>query len=163
HYESALSTAHKALAKLVPLASTTPTETFRTAMLSLGNFGIGPAVPIIAVGDTPDICPALAKQSAPLLKVSQQPLRPGTARSRTPGGHRSASSIRATARARARGVRGRPRFAAELHARCDGRRGAQRCARWKRAAAEWRRTRAAPLVHALVACARSARAPWHAL
>jgi hypothetical protein len=76
-YENALNAAHKALAALVTKGAATLAEDYRTAMLSLGNFGIGPAVPNIAVGDTPDIRTALARQAAAMLKISAARLSQG--------------------------------------------------------------------------------------
>jgi hypothetical protein len=70
-YETALNTAHKNLAKLAAAAATTPADDLRSAMLALGNFGIAPALPAIAVGDTPEIRATLARQAASLLKISQ--------------------------------------------------------------------------------------------
>ena len=78
-YENGLNAAHKALASLVSKGAATLAEDFRTAMLNLGNFGIGPAVPNMAVGDTPDIRTALARQAAALLKISGARLDQGTA------------------------------------------------------------------------------------
>jgi hypothetical protein len=79
HFENALNAAHVALNKLVTAAATTLAEDMRTAMLKLGDFGIGPAVPSIAVGDTPEIRQTLAKQAAALLKISKQRLDRGAA------------------------------------------------------------------------------------
>ena len=74
HYESSCNAAHVALTNLVAHAATTVADTMRTAMLTLGMFGIPQAVPNIAVGDTPDIRTALATQAAAMLKISKQRL-----------------------------------------------------------------------------------------
>jgi hypothetical protein len=77
--ENGLNAAHKALTSMVAKTATTLADTFRTAMLSLGNYGVQPAVPCIAVGDTPDIRTALARQAAAMLKISGSRLDQGTA------------------------------------------------------------------------------------
>ncbi|CAG1012344.1 hypothetical protein BURK2_04497 [Burkholderiales bacterium] len=78
-YENGLNAAHKTLASLVSKGAATLAEDFRTAMLKLGDFGIGPAVPGIAAGDTPDIRTALASQAAAMLKISGPRLERGAA------------------------------------------------------------------------------------
>jgi hypothetical protein len=74
HYEAGLNLAHVALTNAVARVTTTTAESFRTAMLALGAFSVGPFVPNIAVGDTPEIRAALAAQSAAMLKISRQRL-----------------------------------------------------------------------------------------
>ena len=78
HYEAELSGAHTALTGLVA-ANTTAAEDLRAAMLRVGTLGIGPAVPNIAVGDTPDIRAALVQQANALLKSSQARIDQDTA------------------------------------------------------------------------------------
>jgi hypothetical protein len=78
HYEGELSDAHTALSGLVG-ASAPAAEDLRTAMLRVGALGIGPAVPNIAVGDTPDIGAALIQQAKALLKNSQARIDQDTA------------------------------------------------------------------------------------
>jgi hypothetical protein len=70
HYEAELSDAHTALLGLVG-ASAPAAEDLRAAMLRVGALGIGPAVPNIAVSDTPEIQAALIQQANALLKTSQ--------------------------------------------------------------------------------------------
>jgi hypothetical protein len=78
HYEGELSNAHTALLGLVT-ASTTAAEDLRVAMLRVGTLGIGPAVPNISVGDTPEIRAALIQQANALLKASQARIDQDTA------------------------------------------------------------------------------------
>ena len=119
-YENVLNAAHKALAKLAAAPATTLAEDFRTAMLNVGNFGVGPAMPVVAVGDTPDIRAALARQAASMLKISQARLDQGTALRAKP----AATDTRAQCEqliARARAVYGAdfvplPRFTLDLAA-----------------------------------------------
>lgn len=73
HFEAALFNAHRALSTLVADASATA-ESLRTAMLSLGDFGVGPFVPSVAVGDTPEIRAALVQQASAMLRVGKQRL-----------------------------------------------------------------------------------------
>jgi hypothetical protein len=68
--ENALNAAHKGLSNLVAKTATTTAESLRAALLKLGAFGIGPAVPVSASGENPASVAALANQSAALLKVS---------------------------------------------------------------------------------------------
>jgi hypothetical protein len=68
--ENSLNAAHKLLANMVTKGASTLAEDLRTGMLALGAYGIGPAVPCLAVGDTPDIRSALLRQAAALLKIS---------------------------------------------------------------------------------------------
>jgi hypothetical protein len=79
HYESSLNAAHVVLTNLVSKGAATVAEDFRTAILNLATFGIGPAVPCSAVGDTPDIRNALARQAASMLKISGARLNQMTA------------------------------------------------------------------------------------
>lgn len=78
-YENGLNAAHKTLASLVSKAADTLAEDFRTAILNLGHFSVEPAVPGVAVGDTPEIRSALARQAAAMLKVSGPRLEQGAA------------------------------------------------------------------------------------
>ncbi len=78
-YENSFNAAHVLLAGLVANAATTLAESTRTAMLSLGMFGIPQAVPNIAADDTPEIRAALAQQAAAMLKISQARLDKGAA------------------------------------------------------------------------------------
>ena len=68
--ENALQAAHSALTTLVGQGTGAAPESLRTAMLAVGAFGIGPAVPNVVLGDTADIRAALLRQAAALLKVS---------------------------------------------------------------------------------------------
>ena len=53
--ENALNAAHKALTNLIARITTTTTaEMLRTALLKLGAFGIAPAVPVSAAGESAD-------------------------------------------------------------------------------------------------------------
>jgi len=79
HYESSFNAAHVLLTSLVAHAATTLAESTRTAMLSLGMFGIPQAVPKSAVGDTPEIRAALAQQAAAMLRISKPRLDKGEA------------------------------------------------------------------------------------
>jgi hypothetical protein len=72
-YEDALRDAHARLLALVEDTAAT-TESLRSAMLALGMFGVEPFVPNVAVGDTPEIRTALARQAVAMLKVSAQRL-----------------------------------------------------------------------------------------
>jgi hypothetical protein len=69
--ENSLNAAHKRLANMVAQGTATLAEDLRTAMLALGAYGIGPAMPCVAVGDTPDMRTALLRQAAALLKTGQ--------------------------------------------------------------------------------------------
>lgn len=68
--ENALSAAHAALGIAVTAGLASAAEDLRGAVLALGGFGIGPFVPMSAVGDTPAIRDALVRQGAALLKLS---------------------------------------------------------------------------------------------
>jgi hypothetical protein len=68
--ENGLNAAHKLLADMVTRGTATLAEDLRTGMLALGAYGIGPAVPCVAAGDTPDVRSALLRQAAALLKIS---------------------------------------------------------------------------------------------
>jgi hypothetical protein len=68
--ENALNAAHVGLSNLVAKSATTTAESLRTALLKLGAFGVGPAVPVNAGGEDPAFIVALAKQGAALLKIS---------------------------------------------------------------------------------------------
>ncbi len=77
--ENGLNAAHKLLANMVSKGTATLAEDLRTRMLALGTYGIGPAVPSVAVGDSPDIRSALLRQAAALLKISGARLDQGAA------------------------------------------------------------------------------------
>ena len=101
HYESALFNANRTLATLVA-SSTATAAALRTAMLSLGDFAIGPFVPNIAVGDTPDVVAALIQQSKALLKISKERLDQSTAlKAQVVAADQSARRDQLVARARA--------------------------------------------------------------
>jgi hypothetical protein len=69
--ETALKHAHDGLADLIASVGTTATgETLRAALLALGAFGVGPAVPVSVAGDSPDGNAALAQQGRALLALS---------------------------------------------------------------------------------------------
>lgn len=76
--ETLLAAAHRRLATLVAGAGASAAEDLRTALLALGAFGLAPAVPCVAVGDTPEIRAALLKQALALLPLSQARLDRGT-------------------------------------------------------------------------------------
>lgn len=69
-YENALNAVHKALERLLAQGSVALAEDLRTAILNLGNFSVEPALPCVAVGDTPEIREALARQAAAMLDIS---------------------------------------------------------------------------------------------
>jgi hypothetical protein len=78
--ENALNAAHKNLASLIARITTTTTaESLRTALLKIGAFGIGPAIPVSAVGEDPASIAALARQGQALLKLSAARLDQGAA------------------------------------------------------------------------------------
>jgi hypothetical protein len=69
--ENALNAAHKTLATLITRIATTSTaDVLRAALLRLGAFGIGPAVPVSAGGDDPTTRAVLARQGKALLTIS---------------------------------------------------------------------------------------------
>ncbi|MGZ5904624.1 MAG: hypothetical protein ACXWKQ_04685, partial [Reyranella sp.] len=69
--ENALNAANNALKALVaPTATTTTAEALRTALMKMGAFGIGPAVPIVAAGESPAAIATLGLQAKALLKTS---------------------------------------------------------------------------------------------
>jgi hypothetical protein len=76
-YEQGLNGAHQNLTNLVTHGATTSAEDFRKAILKLGDFGVGPAVPNVAVGDTPEIRTSLTKQATAMLKISGERLSKG--------------------------------------------------------------------------------------
>ena len=78
--ENALNAAHKGLANLIARITTTTTaEALRTALLKLGGFGVGPAVPVSAAGEDPASKNALVRQGQALLKLSGARLDQGAA------------------------------------------------------------------------------------
>lgn len=72
--ENALKAVHQQLVSRVSPGTAISAEDLRASMLALSTFGIGPAVPCVAVGDTPDIRSALLRQATALLKLSAQRL-----------------------------------------------------------------------------------------
>jgi len=72
--ENGLNAMHKQLQTRVAKAAATPptatAEDLRAGMLALGLYGVGAAVPSVAVGDSPEILALLARQAAALLKAS---------------------------------------------------------------------------------------------
>jgi hypothetical protein len=72
--ENGLNAMHKQLlARMAKAAASPPTATsedLRSGMLALGLYGVGAAVPSVAMGDSPEILALLARQSAALLKAS---------------------------------------------------------------------------------------------
>jgi hypothetical protein len=78
--ENALNAAHKGLQNLIARVTTTTTaEMLRTALLKLGAFGVGPAIPVSAAGEGPEPVAALARQGQALLKISGARLDQGAA------------------------------------------------------------------------------------
>ena len=77
--ENALNAAHRNLTSLIAKIATTAAESLRTALLKIGAFGIGPAVPVSAAGEDPASIAALARQGQALLKLSGARLDQGTA------------------------------------------------------------------------------------
>src|SRR6185295_11727591 len=77
--ENALNAAHKGLQIKVSKGTATLAEDLRTGLIALVPYGLGPAVPCIAIGDTPEIRSALLRQSASLLKISGPRLDQGAA------------------------------------------------------------------------------------
>jgi hypothetical protein len=78
--ENALNAAHKGLVNLIARITTTTTaEMLRTALLKLGSFSIGPAVPVSVAGEGPSAVGALVKQGQALLKLSGARLDQGAA------------------------------------------------------------------------------------
>lgn len=77
--ENALQAAHKNLTSLIAMITTTTAESLRTALLKVGAFGIGPAVPVSAAGENPASIAALARQGQALLKLSGGRLDQGAA------------------------------------------------------------------------------------
>ena len=76
--ETALSAAHTKLAALVASATRTA-EALRGGLMALGAFGIGPALPVIAAGESAAAIGALAQQATALMKTSAARLAQGTA------------------------------------------------------------------------------------
>ncbi|HEX6397961.1 MAG TPA: hypothetical protein VFZ95_11080, partial [Steroidobacteraceae bacterium] len=70
HAMNVLNAAHKALNALVTKPATTTAESLRLAIVKLGVFGVGPAVPVSVAGEDPASVAALLKQAQALLKVS---------------------------------------------------------------------------------------------
>ncbi len=69
--ENALNAANNTLRALVaPTATTTTAEALRTALIRMGQFGIGPFVPIVAAGESPVAIATLVMQANALIKTS---------------------------------------------------------------------------------------------
>lgn len=68
--ENALNAAHKGLNTLITKLATTTAEALRAALLKLGAFGVGPAVPVSPAGEDPAAIAALVRQGQALLKLS---------------------------------------------------------------------------------------------
>jgi hypothetical protein len=77
--ENGLNAAHKQLTTLAANSATTTAETLRAAVLKLGGYGVGPAVPAIAAGETPAAVTSLVTQAKALTKTSATRLDQGTA------------------------------------------------------------------------------------
>ncbi len=84
HALNTLNTAHKALNTLVTKPATATAEALRAAIVKLGVFGVGPAVPVSVAGEDPDSLTVLMKQAQALLKVSGPRLDSATALSKAP-------------------------------------------------------------------------------
>jgi hypothetical protein len=84
HALNTLNTAHKALNTLVTKPATTTAESLRTAIVKLGVFGVGPAVPVSVAGEELASLAALLKQAQALLKASGPRLDRATALSKAP-------------------------------------------------------------------------------
>lgn len=69
--EQALQAAHERLTALVGAGETAPVEALRTTMLALGAFGVEPAMPAVADGDTPEARAGLLRQAAALATAGQ--------------------------------------------------------------------------------------------
>jgi len=76
--ENALDAAHKQLTALVAITTKTA-EALRSGLMALGAFGIGPAVPVIAAGESSAAIAGLETQATALLKTSTARLAQGTA------------------------------------------------------------------------------------
>jgi hypothetical protein len=76
--ETALSTAHTQLSALV-VSATRTAEALRGGLMALGAFGIGPAAPVIAAGETAAAIAALTQQANALMKTSATRLAQGAA------------------------------------------------------------------------------------
>jgi hypothetical protein len=69
--EQALEAAHDRLTALVEAGEAAPAEDLRAAMLALGGFGLEPAMPAVADGDSPEARAGLLGQAAALAKAGQ--------------------------------------------------------------------------------------------
>jgi hypothetical protein len=76
--ETGVATAHSELTALVASATKTAAA-LRNGLMSLGAFGVGPAVPVIAAGESPAAIAALALQATALMKTSAARLAQGVA------------------------------------------------------------------------------------
>jgi hypothetical protein len=65
-----LNAAHKVLNALVTTPATATGASLRVAIMKLGSFGVGPAVPVSVAGEDPASIAVLLKQAQALLKVS---------------------------------------------------------------------------------------------
>ena len=68
--EDGLRAVHTRLKDKVAKGAATAADDLRADLLALGGYGVRPAVPVAAVGDTPDIRAALLRQATALLSVS---------------------------------------------------------------------------------------------
>jgi hypothetical protein len=84
HALNTLNTAHKSLNALVNKPATTTAESLRAAIVKLGVFGVGPAVPVSVAGEDAASVAVLMKQAQALLKVSGPRLDKATALSKAP-------------------------------------------------------------------------------
>src|SRR5262249_43387181 len=76
--ENGLNAAHKQLVTLIAKPTTTTAEALRTALLKLGGYGVGPAVPTIATGEDAGARSTLLAQAAAITKISAARLDQGT-------------------------------------------------------------------------------------
>jgi hypothetical protein len=76
--ENGLNAAHVRLTSLAANTATTA-ETFRGAVLQLGGYGVGPAVPTTVAGESPQAVATLVAQAKALMKTSGSRLERGTA------------------------------------------------------------------------------------
>ena len=77
--ENGLNAAHKQLIALIAKPTATTAEALRTALLKLGGYGVGPAVPTVASGEDATARSTLLAQAAALTKISAARLGQGTA------------------------------------------------------------------------------------
>jgi hypothetical protein len=78
HYEASFNAVYQTLVSITT-HTTIDAETIRTALLNIGAFAVGPSVPNIAVGDSPEIRAALTQQVAAAAKIAKARLDKDTA------------------------------------------------------------------------------------